>query len=446
MRYMITATALSALFMLPFSTIGSAQDSEAADRVFDSESAILDTAIPFAIGARQAEQNLRGAFGWATFQEGIVEGVYFRFDPDGYARFSTSPRLDTDVFEVICRPRTYRCQARKGGLLVLLDDRGRIQLKFEQIATGDKLIIAEGVSELEMPERILQPLDQRLEALLTAGGDLVVRRGDKVVSSTSLQGFSAVVAYLRWVSARQDYTVLPRDWPVPNSKSETNAITQTSDWTSPMPQPQRIVANSTYTDPQEPMVEALADEVVQLREELKGQVSDDSASAPAIAEKDLDFAERLAKLELGYEYLKADIGSLRDAVSAFRERDAIGTDPLKHALPGQRAAVQDAPFDGNEAPSVQSPIADALSAALGLEPEVAAVLAAKIDGQNNSSSDAAVPSISSKAQSGTVLLEDDIVRQILNGVDTTTPMLSPGTPVQEYETLSEYLNRVMLGQ
>ncbi|MEC8574047.1 MAG: hypothetical protein VXZ09_10465, partial [Pseudomonadota bacterium] len=75
--------------------------------VFASENAILDTSLPFAIGAREAQQALRGSFGWPTFQEGLVEGVYFRFDPDGYARFSPSPRLDTDVFEVICRPRTY---------------------------------------------------------------------------------------------------------------------------------------------------------------------------------------------------------------------------------------------------------------------------------------------------------------------------------------------------
>ena len=66
-----------------------------------STTQILDTSVLFAIGAREAEQALRGAFGWPTFQEGFVDQVYFRFDPDGYARFSPSPRLDEDVFEVI---------------------------------------------------------------------------------------------------------------------------------------------------------------------------------------------------------------------------------------------------------------------------------------------------------------------------------------------------------
>ena len=51
---------------------------------FTPENAILDTSILFAIGAREARQELRGSFGWPTFQEGLVEGVYFRFDPDGY--------------------------------------------------------------------------------------------------------------------------------------------------------------------------------------------------------------------------------------------------------------------------------------------------------------------------------------------------------------------------
>ena len=50
---------------------------------FAPENAIIDVSIPFAIGAREARQELRGAFGWPTFQEGLVEGVYFRFDPDG---------------------------------------------------------------------------------------------------------------------------------------------------------------------------------------------------------------------------------------------------------------------------------------------------------------------------------------------------------------------------
>jgi hypothetical protein len=206
---------------------------------FTSENAILDTSILFAIGAREARQELRGSFGWPTFQEGLAEGVYFRFDPDGYARFSPSPRLDTDVFEVICRPRTYSCMARKNGLAVALTSRGTLQLRMENVVETDQFFVADGVSELPLPQNILQPLDPRLELLLSSGGELVVKRRDAEADRVSLVGFAAIAAYLRWISARQDYVVLPRGWPIPNSESSTAGIglTQEASWQSPMPQP-----------------------------------------------------------------------------------------------------------------------------------------------------------------------------------------------------------------
>ncbi len=206
---------------------------------FASENAILDTAIPFAIGAREARQALRGAFGWPSFQEGLVEGVYFRFDPDGYARFAPTPRLDVDVFEVICRPRTYACAARKDGLEVFLTDRGQLQMRLENALAGDMFFVSEGVSEIQVPERILQPLDVQLELLLGAGGELSTRRGGTEVSRVSLKGFSAVTAYLRWIAARQDYAVLPRGWPVPNAET-SGGMTKPAAWNSPMPQPQVV--------------------------------------------------------------------------------------------------------------------------------------------------------------------------------------------------------------
>ena len=139
---------------------------------FASENAVLDTSILFAIGAREARQELRGAFGWPTFQEGLVDGVYFRFDPDGYARFSPTPRLDTDVFEVICRPRTYTCLGRRGPVQVTLTNRGQLQLQIEGVTDADSFAVAEGIEELPLPRTILQPLDPRLETLLGSGGDL----------------------------------------------------------------------------------------------------------------------------------------------------------------------------------------------------------------------------------------------------------------------------------
>lgn len=213
--------------------------------VFASENAIVDTSIPFAIGAREAQQALRGSYGWPTFQEGLVEGVYFRFDPDGYARFSPNPRLDVDVFEVICKSRTSLCMARKDSLNMFLTDRGQLQLKFESVTPNDTFFIVGGISEIQIPPRILQPLDSQLETLLATGDELIVRRGGEELSRTSLRGFLATVSFLRWVMAGQDYAVLPRDWPVPNAPGQSagpsTGIT-TSDWRSPTPQPHVIQA------------------------------------------------------------------------------------------------------------------------------------------------------------------------------------------------------------
>ncbi len=235
----LTAIAVS------FGTMTQAQTQQTDPNIVDqapfaSENAIIDTSIPFAIGAREAQQSLRGAFGWPTFQEGLVQGVYFRFDPDGYARFAPTPRLDTDVFEVICRPRTYSCMGRKGALSVILNSRGQMQLKIDDVQTGDRFFVSEGVSEIEVPERILQPLETQLELLLSSGGDLIVRRGDNEKDRISLSGFLAVSAYLRWVAARQDYSILPRGWPVPNAVGSDASVTQASTWQSPMPQPQNF--------------------------------------------------------------------------------------------------------------------------------------------------------------------------------------------------------------
>ena len=206
--------------------------SQTAENIFLPENAILDTSIPFAIGAREAQQELRGSYGWDTFQEGLVEGVYFRFDPDGYARFSPNARLDSDLFEVICRPRTLNCIARKGDLTIVVNGQGQLKLEMEGIANGDQYFIADVLSEFELPDRIWQPLDARFENVLAVGGELVVRRGQNEVTRVSLVGFSAVTSYLRWILAEQDYLALPRNWPIPNSNSgrtSTN-LTTVSAW------------------------------------------------------------------------------------------------------------------------------------------------------------------------------------------------------------------------
>jgi len=81
----------TAIFLLSLVVQNNAAAQSVDAEAEESSTAILDTSIPFAIGAREGEQTIRSSFGWPTFQEGFVEGVYFRFDPDGYARFSASP-------------------------------------------------------------------------------------------------------------------------------------------------------------------------------------------------------------------------------------------------------------------------------------------------------------------------------------------------------------------
>ncbi len=185
------------------------------DRV-ESSVAILDTAIPFAIGAREGEQTIRSSFGWPTFQEGFVEGVYFRFDPDGYARFSKSPRLDEDVFEVLCNAGTTKCIAKKNGLEIGLTDQGQPHLNIIGLTVNDHFFISDRKTELPLPQSILGPLEQRLETLLSSGGDLIIRRELETLQTLSLSGFSATVTYLRWVAQNQSSFIFPRGWPVPS--------------------------------------------------------------------------------------------------------------------------------------------------------------------------------------------------------------------------------------
>ncbi|MCP5074755.1 MAG: hypothetical protein GY947_15885 [Rhodobacteraceae bacterium] len=209
---------------------------------FEQSTAILDTAVLFAIGAREAEQAIRGSFGWPTFQEGFVEGVYFRFDPDGYARFSPSPRLDEDVFEVLCAEASTACVAKKSVLEVGLTVAGQVQIKINGITPDDSFFVSDRKSELPLPATILGPLDPRLEALLAGGGELIVKREIETVQSVSLAGFSAVTTYLRWVAQRQSPRIFPRGWPVPAQSQDqaVSGLTQPNQWESPSTGPQTL--------------------------------------------------------------------------------------------------------------------------------------------------------------------------------------------------------------
>lgn len=294
-----------------------AQTATAPVRVeeFTAENAIMDTSIPFAIGASEARQSLRGAFGWPTFQEGLVEGVYFRFDPDGYARFSPNPRLDVDVFEVLCKSRTQECHGRKAGLTVFLTPQGQLQLALEGVIAGDGFYLSEGVSEIQIPERVLQPLDVQMENLLASSVELIVRRGGEEVSRHSLRGFVATTAYLRWVAARQDYAVLPRGWPVPNARANTpnQGRAQATSWQSPMPQPQVI----TITQPAAPEAGKLASDRIDAQlEELQNMIAELRLSPAATAIEGEEHAVAASDEAARIEQLLLD---LTDEVHLLRE-------------------------------------------------------------------------------------------------------------------------------
>jgi len=185
----------------------------------ENTTAILDTSIPFAIGAREGDQTIRSSFGWPTFQEGVVEGVYFRFDPDGYARFSSSPRLDENIFEVTCQNGTTICVAKKDVMEIGLTAQGKPQIQITGITPQDTFFITDHKNELPLPNTVLGPMDQRLEALLSSGGDLIIRRELETLQTLSLSGFAATVTYLRWVAQNQASFVFPRGWPVPSQQT-----------------------------------------------------------------------------------------------------------------------------------------------------------------------------------------------------------------------------------
>lgn len=225
---------------LPITHSASAQG--VANENPEVSTAILDTSIPFAIGAREGEQTIRGSFGWPTFQEGFVEGVYFRFDPDGYARFSSSPRLDEDVFEVRCQNAATICVAKKDGLEIGLTAQGRPQLRISGITPGDTFFISDRKNELPLPNTILGPIDQRLETLLSSGGDLIIRRELETLQTLSLSGFSAAVTYLRWVAQNQASFVFPRGWPAPSQQAspKRNGLTLPDVWKNKISQNQSL--------------------------------------------------------------------------------------------------------------------------------------------------------------------------------------------------------------
>lgn len=457
---------------------GSAQTAAGGEAAgFASENAILDTALPFAIGAREARQSLRGAFGWPTFQEGLVEGVYFRFDPDGYARFAPTPRLDTDVFEVICRPRTYSCMGRKGDLSLMLNSRGQHQLKIDGVQQGDLFFISEGVNEIQVPDRILQPLDIQMETLLATGNELTVRRGDNQIAQVSLKGFPAVAAYLRWVAARQDYSVLPRGWPVPNSMADDaqGTMTQAGNWASPMPQPQILGPGFAPSAPASAPVQA---EVAEVRGELnilrdlllergEAPVAEPAGAAPPA---DPDLSGRIAELQEVAESIRREISMLQQGAApaaAHAERPGWNGEPVAAGLSGKAelpaafpAAAPSAADTGQAAESEAAQTARRLQylmSELGMDLGTAVAVLQMKPGEPGMLLPAAADPLAPVAAPGqtgpapAALYQDDVVEQILQELEADTAGQAAAVPSgaalaqaapEQHQLLSRYFRSV----
>lgn len=437
------------------------------NRSFASENAILDTSVPFAIGAREAQQALRGSFGWPNFQEGLVEGVYFRFDPDGYARFAPTPRLDVDVFEVICRPRTYSCAARKDGMEMFLNDRRQVQLKLENVVAGDTFHIVEGVSEIQIPERVLQPLDLQLETLLASGGELSARRGGNEIARVSLKGFSAVTSYLRWIAARQDYAVLPAGWPVPNGRtSEANAtVTQVANWASPMPQPQILAAEAVLPTAAVPApngeAEALRAEIAELKRLLMQEAATPApfqpappvvvnTSPPPVADVATPQVQQLIDT---IAQLQSEVETLRTARSETVELPPV---EVAHVPMVQTVALPE-PAVAEQATNAQETARRLgfLMEELGLDMQTAVTVMQLSSKSDAPSADAMSTAKAETAMTGTnVLYQTDVVDQILAELEAeiaqpTVQAVPQETrserPTQsEYQLLSRYFASVAL--
>jgi hypothetical protein len=168
----------------------------AADRAAAQE-AILDTARPFVAGAREEEQFLRGPIGWPTYQAGTANGLFYRFDPDGYARFGSTERLDEGFWDVSCTPRPIDCIARRGSVAVGVDAARRPTLALDNFAPEARFRLGEEegpgrtLAELSAPAGISQLLET---------SELVPAEGGETVP---LDGLATVVAYMQWVEAGQ---------------------------------------------------------------------------------------------------------------------------------------------------------------------------------------------------------------------------------------------------
>ncbi|HEX2526663.1 MAG TPA: peptidoglycan-binding protein [Geminicoccus sp.] len=158
---------------------------------------MLDTAKPFAEGAAEIEQYLRGPIGWPTYQQGMAGESFYRFDPDGYARFDPTERLDQDHWEVTCTAEPVDCKGQRGLVHLTIGKDGRLGLAVNgagndvRYSLDDAEAPAATTAEITRPDRI---------GTLFAASRLVPANGTQALP---IDGLEAAAVYVRWAENGQ---------------------------------------------------------------------------------------------------------------------------------------------------------------------------------------------------------------------------------------------------
>ncbi len=176
----------------------------------------IDTSIPFAPGAEEHLINVRGPFGQPSFQQGFIEGMHFRIDPDGGALFSRDPRLRNNVFEVECENGITSCIAKRGAVRLSIDTDGLLIFGLDADAAFDAIYLGYGPFDIDQLEDSWKKLNTSLNTVsvdVLAGYDQMVAVKDgKLAQKIPLEGILVVGTYLKWVVDGQPVKVLPASW------------------------------------------------------------------------------------------------------------------------------------------------------------------------------------------------------------------------------------------
>lgn len=180
----------------------------------------LDTSRPFASDAVEQEAYLRHPPGWSVFQEGMAGGLHYRFDPDGYARFSKDLRFGPDGWEVTCTdwPQA-ACLGRRGSVQLRLSPDGERRLEVVDVLPGETFKREDSAGSLGA----FWPAAELPPTLLSARALVSTRTGERL----PVDGAEIVATYMAWVQSGQAewarYTP-PPDLPARLSAAEPPAL------------------------------------------------------------------------------------------------------------------------------------------------------------------------------------------------------------------------------